>query len=197
HRGVPGLFQVDMDDLADGVPAGVGAASGVHAQGLAAEGQDRALDRALDGGLVGLGLEAVIGPAVILDQEAVARHQPSPTPAEIGNPRRKSSAPCALRPSRWARRMRTAPLPQAMSSRSSSTWPGAPWPSSTVESRALMRMSLSSTRHSNQAPVAKEPSVDAASDQGPGGGRRAANARAKKPADLVQSMRASLDRIFL
>jgi len=94
--------------------------------------------------LAGLGLKAVIGPAVIFDQEAVARHQPSLTPAASGSPRRKSPAPWALRPSRWARRMRTAPLPQAISSRSSSTSPGAPSPSSAVESSALMRMGLSS-----------------------------------------------------
>ena len=87
HRlGRPGLGKVDVDHLAGGVDAGVGSSGGVNAHRLAAEGGDRPLQRALHCRLVRLGLEAVVGAAVVLEGEPEAGHQPSTVPAATGAP---------------------------------------------------------------------------------------------------------------
>ena len=59
---------------------------------------------------LGLGLEALVGAAVVFEVEPVARHQPSRVPARGGSRAGSRRASCAPRPSRWARSMRTAPV---------------------------------------------------------------------------------------
>src|SRR5690606_30753205 len=105
-------FQIDMAGLARGVDARVGAPGGGDADALSAEGGDGRLNSALDGRLVGLGLKAVIGRAVVFNGEAVPGHYPwgprsegsafstrrgsaRTTPAGTGKPRSISSAGCA------------------------------------------------------------------------------------------------------
>ncbi len=117
----PVALQIDMAGLARGVDARVGATSGGDARLLTAKGRDRRLDRALHGRLIGLGLKAVVGRAVVFDGEAIAGHQPRTAPAAMGKPRSISSADCAALPGRCTRVRRTAPVPQAMVRASSST----------------------------------------------------------------------------
>jgi len=78
------------------------------------------------------------------DRERVFRalrpdHHDSRIPGAIFVPRRNSSAFIGCLPARWTSVSRTAPSPQAMVSRSSSTVPGAPEPSPRVERSTLMR----------------------------------------------------------
>src|SRR5690606_2477467 len=177
----PGLFEIDADDLAGGVDAGVGAAGGGDADGLAAEGGDGALDRALHRRLVGLGLEAVVARAVVLQRQPVARHQPSTVPAGMAKPRSSSSAGWAALPGRCTVSRRTTPSPQATrrppSRPASSTSPGAPSPGpETRDINALTRTG---------------PSGPGASNHAPGKGDRPRMWQSISAAGRVQSMRAS------
>ena len=132
----PVLFEIEADDLAGGVHARVRAARRGEADGLAAEGGDRRLDRALHGRLVSLGLEAVVARAVVFERQPVAGHPGfpyrSPRGGSLlegdstvrtgkGKPRNISPAVCAALPARWTRRSWTAPSPQATVRSPSST----------------------------------------------------------------------------
>ena len=88
----PVLRKIHVHHLAGGVDPGIGATGGLQAQGLAAEGEDCALHRALDRGQVTLGLEALVGATIVLEGQAIAGHQASCVPAGRGRPRRKSAA---------------------------------------------------------------------------------------------------------
>src|ERR1700722_18834727 len=109
--------------------ASVGAPRAVHDHALAGECLDCRGQRTLNGGAIVLHLPANIRPAVIFDGELVARHQVSTLPGAIGLPRRNSPAAIGLPPARCNSTMRTAPLPQATVSLSSSTRPTCPLPS--------------------------------------------------------------------
>src|SRR5579859_7984626 len=115
-----------MDHLAGGVDPGVRAPGGVDTDRLTAERRHRPFDLALHRRQIGLGLETLIGAAIVFHRQAIAGHQLSRWPLRNGNPRRNVSASWGARPSRWTRRMRTAPSPQAISNASSRTSPPSP-----------------------------------------------------------------------
>ena len=71
--GRPVAGEVEMGDLTECVDPGVGPAGGNDRHGLAGAGQDGGLDGGLDGGGVALALPALERPAVIFEQQAVAR----------------------------------------------------------------------------------------------------------------------------
>jgi hypothetical protein len=78
---VPLPRQVDMRDLRRGMDARIRAPGAPDRDLLAGEGQDRFLDRLLDGARSRLALPAGIGAAVIFDVEPVAGHGQSPAKA--------------------------------------------------------------------------------------------------------------------
>ena len=182
HRRAPLLGQVGVHHLGRRMHPGVGAAGGLEANRLAAEGVDRPFDRALHGRQAFLSLVAVVAAAVIFEDEAIARHQESFVPRGMANPRTKSAASCAPLPSRWALSRRTAPEPQAMVRASSSTMPGSPESPTGALSKAFTRTG---------------PLSDGASNQAPGKGDRPRMWASTSAAGRVQSMRASAGLIFL
>ena len=72
HR--PISLQINMDNLAQRVHASIGAARAVDPQRLAAKSFNGDLNGSLHGRQIGLGLEAVIGSAVIFDGQAITGH---------------------------------------------------------------------------------------------------------------------------
>ena len=72
--GVPRLGEIDMGDLRLRMHAGVRAAGTLHQDFFARQGFDSGGQNALHGQLVGLDLPAGEGPAVIFNDELVARH---------------------------------------------------------------------------------------------------------------------------
>src|SRR3954454_16467661 len=152
---IPILGKVDIGDLAEGMHAGVGAPGATHLHSLAAEFFDRLRQHTLHRRPDVLDLPADEPRAVIFDAELVARHapyQPRRVPGAIGAPRRNASEGIAGRPARCNSSTRTAPSPQAMVRRSSSTVPGALAPSARVVRRILRRTGLPSLVNSHHAP---------------------------------------------
>ncbi len=153
HLRPPVLGQVEVDHLAAGVDAGVGAAGGVQAHGLAAEGQHRRA-RSRPGPRAaspGPGSRRRGRRRIRWSADSAASVQPragARSESRAGSPRR----PGPPRPSRWARRRRTAPSPQAISRPSSRATPGSPSASSARDSRALTRTGPRSDGATNQAP---------------------------------------------
>src|SRR5580704_12920010 len=145
--GIPFLAEIDMRHLSQRIDTGVGAPGAVHSNTLAGKSLDRRGQRALNGRAVVLHLPADIRPAVIFDGELVARHQGSTLAGAIGVPRRNSSAAIGLPPARCSSTMRTAPLPQATVSLSSSTRPDSPLPLPLVECRIFTRPVPGSSHH--------------------------------------------------
>jgi hypothetical protein len=125
HRVVrPGLLEIDMGNLAKRVNTRIGPPGTADGDSLPTKAPDRRLDRLLDRRMIILALPAGIAGAVILDIEAVARHQPITVPCGTGVPRRNSSAASGLPPAFCKVRSRMAPSPQAIVSPSSSAVPG-------------------------------------------------------------------------
>jgi hypothetical protein len=100
-----------------------------------------ALDEGMDGASVG-GLRRPDGHAA----------HDSLSPADSFAPRRNSWASTARPPARWTSTRRTAPLPQAMVSRSSRTVPGAPSPSARFERSSFSRSVFAPAANSHHAP---------------------------------------------
>lgn len=71
------LLEIDMGDLASGVHAGIGAARAEHFDGAAIEIGGGRFEHALHSRLARQAHPALIGPAMIFDQELVTRHQPN------------------------------------------------------------------------------------------------------------------------
>src|SRR5690606_7584288 len=102
--------QVEVADLVQRMYAGIGSTGTFQGDFLAAQGEDRALDRFLDGGLAGLPLPASIARTVILDVDAITGHSgrlqgdahARRCPLAMAAPRRKSAAVTTLPPARWS-----------------------------------------------------------------------------------------------
>src|ERR1700722_14691220 len=103
------LLNVAMGDLRQRVHAGVGTASAMNANLLAADRLHGDLQRALHRGTVVLDLPAAERRTVIFDDEFVAGHQVSRTGGLSGVPRKNSSAFIAPLPARCNSRIRNAP----------------------------------------------------------------------------------------
>ena len=112
-----------MGDLAQRMDAGIGAAGAMDRHGLAAKLRDRGFERLLHRQPLRLALPADEPGAVIFDRQLVAGHG-NKVPAGIGQPRRNAAASSGARPGRCSLNGRSAPDPQAIDSRSSSTVPG-------------------------------------------------------------------------
>jgi hypothetical protein len=82
-----GRFAAEVDDLADGVDAGVGAAAGVDAQALAGEALNGFLQHLLHGAQPRLHLPAVeVGAVVAQRQSEVPHVRPQATARIIASP---------------------------------------------------------------------------------------------------------------
>src|SRR5690606_14335865 len=151
----------------------IGPARRDHLHLLAAEAAHGVFQRLLHRSAVALPLPAAKRRAVVFEDQLVAGHGvPSRAPTGRRNPRRKASADIGLPPARCTLVSRSAPSPQAMVRRSSSTSPGEPAPAA---------ISPSSTSR-------RSPSI---SVQQPGQGLSARSWRSRSAAGRDQSRRPS------
>src|SRR5437763_682174 len=74
HVRIPVALEIEMSALALGMDAGIRASGAMDGRTFAAEGAGRRLDRRLHAWAIGLRLPADERPAIIFDDEAIARH---------------------------------------------------------------------------------------------------------------------------
>ena len=154
-RDTPILGEVDVDDfLARGVHAGVGASRRDHPDGLCHRRHStRVRSNPRTEGCGRLQLKAVIGTAVIFDQQAIAGHQGQfRFPAGRAKPRRNTSrVPSAFGPRAAPAICELRPNRRRSAGRRPARGPGA-FSDSTRESKTLTRTGPLSDGAMNQAP---------------------------------------------
>src|SRR5262249_18684560 len=130
-----------MSDLAACMHAGVGAAGALHQGFVAGERFNRRGEQALNGELIDLdlptGKRQTVFRQIGLSPWTGAGQDPR-APAFTAVPRKTAPVDIGCLPARCTSVRRTAPVPQAIVSFSSSTTPGAPEPPPLVERSALI-----------------------------------------------------------